>query len=173
MYHDEKKGKFAQDVKMEFENVGPMTLFVLEDYAGGQRYTVVNGNCSVESLKGDFNREYCVSQSNFKGSINMGLDPAGFTMSLFGVNYTKAKYEIYGEAMVQQISDKRCLMQTDMHIIRENSELFAMESGILFNATTSICNPTIFDIPKACKMTSAPRTTSPFGTYLHSLNIKL
>nr|XP_022337986.1 uncharacterized protein LOC111133680 [Crassostrea virginica] len=176
IYHDEKRGKYVKDVKAEFEKAGPMTLFVLEDYAGGKRYTVVNGNCSVESLKGDFNRELCVNQSNFKGNINIGLDPSGLTMSLFGVNYSNPRYEIYGEAMVQQISAKRCLMQTEMVTVRKNSELFAMESGIVFNATASISNPAIFDIPKACKMASASRTNirfaSRFGVYLHGLNIK-
>ena len=176
IYHDEKKGKYVRDVKVEFEKAGPMTLFILEDYAGGKLYTVVNGNCSVESLKGDFSREFCVSQSNFKGNISMGLDSEGFTMSLFGLNYSNPKYDIYGEAMVQQISDERCLIQSEMITARQNSELVGMESGIFFNATASISNPSIFDIPKECKSVRFSRriTTlaSRYAIYLHGLKTR-
>ena len=117
--------------------------------------------------KGDFSR------SNFKGNISMGLDSEGFTMSLFGLNYSNPKYDIYGEAMVQQISDERCLIQSETITARQNSELVGMESDIFFNATASISNPSIFDIPKECRSVRFSRRitnlASRYAMYLHGL----
>lgn len=158
---------------MEFEKAGKVTLFVLEDYAGGKRYTVLNGNCSVKPLAGDFNRELCVQQSNYKGRAVLGLNDNFLPMDLYALNYSIPDYDIYGEAVVLPISAGRCMLQTEMVTARVKSKLVAMESGVVFNTTTTISDPTIFDIPKECKGNLDLRKVPPFHLNLHAIKIRL
>lgn len=173
LYHDEKKGKYVKDVKVEFEKAGKVTLFVLEDYTGGRRYTVLNGNCSVKPLTGDFNRELCVKQSDYKGRVVLGLNDNLLPMDLYAVNYSNPDYDIYGEAVVLPISEGRCMRQTEMINARVKSKLVAMESAVVFNTTTSISDPSIFDIPKECKGNLHLKKVPPFNLNLHAIKIRL
>lgn len=158
---------------MEFEKAGKVTLFVLEDYAGGKRYTVLNGNCSIKPLTGDFNRELCVQQSNYKGRTVVGLNNNSLPMDLYALNYSNPDYHIYGEAVVLPLSAGRCMIQTEMINARVNSKLVAMESAVIFNTTTSISDHTIFDIPKECKGNLHLRKVTHFNVNRHAIKFRL
>lgn len=61
---------------------------------------VLNGNCLVKLLIGDFNRELCVKQFDYKGRVVLGFNEDLFLMDLYVVNYFNFDYDIYGEVVV-------------------------------------------------------------------------
>lgn len=158
---------------MKFEKAGPLTLFVLEDYAGGKQYTVLNGSCSVRPLTGDFNRQLCESESNYKGEMNLGLGNDVFLMNLYKRNYSNLDYDISGDAMVFPISGNRCLLQSEMINAYKNSVFQAKESAFLYDAKASICNSSIFDVPTQCQDRGTLRFKPHFNIQLHALKINI
>ncbi|XP_062618715.1 uncharacterized protein LOC134280313 [Saccostrea cucullata] len=173
IYHDEVKRKFAKDVYITFEKAGAMTLFVLEDYAGGKRYMVLNGTCNVTPLKGDFNRELCVSPSNYKNKMVLGLGNDTILMDLYSVNYSNPDFDITGDAMVFPLTEERCVLQSEMIFAKKGSKLVARESAILYNTTDSISNSSIFDIPKECQNNTQLKFVPHFHVQLHAFKIRI
>jgi hypothetical protein len=165
--------KFVKDVFVNFEKAGPLTLFVLEDFAAGIQYTVLNGTCSKRPLTGDFNRQLCVSNSNYKGKMVLGLGNDVFMMNLYKRNYSNLYYSISGDAMVFPVSGNRCLLQSEMINAYRNSAFVAKESALLYDAKGSISNPSIFDVPRQCQDRSALRFTPHFNIQLHALRINI
>ncbi|XP_061196261.1 uncharacterized protein LOC133204529 [Saccostrea echinata] len=173
IYHDEVNRKFAKDVYVTFEKAGSMTLFVLEDYAGGKRYVVLNGTCSVAPLKGDFNRELCVSPTNYKGKMVLGLGNNTILMDLYSVNYSNPDFDITGDAMVFPLTEDRCVPQSEMIIARKGSVFVARESAILYNTTDSISNSSIFDIPNECQNKTQLKFVPHFHVQLNAFKIRI
>lgn len=56
---------------------------------------------------------------------------------------------------------------------RVKSKLVAVESAVVFNTTTSISDPSIFDIPKECKGNLHLKKVPPFNLNLHAIKIRL
>ncbi|XP_062618716.1 uncharacterized protein LOC134280314 [Saccostrea cucullata] len=175
IYHDEVKRKFASDVYITSEKGGSMTLFVLEDYAGGKRYMVLNGTCRVAPLKGDFNRELCVSPSNYKDKMVLGLGNETIQMDLYSVNYSMSKpdFDITGDAMVFPLTEQRCVLQSEMIVAKKGSKFVARESKILYNTTDSISNSSIFDIPKECQNNTQLKFVPHFHVQLQDFKIRI
>lgn len=141
-------------VNATFELQGPYNYFALEDYRTNKRYLVVNGECTVSPLSGDFNREWCVSPARFQRNMTCGLGDQSFVLQSFAVSRDLPTYNLVGQSLVTRLSASRCAVHQEMIdlISKDDPPSRSIRvSFVVHDMKDSISDRSIFDIPKSCR----------------------
>lgn len=156
VYLDEINGKFVHTVDANFEVTGSYQYSVFEDYRKGKRYLLVNGQCTISDLTGDFNREWCVSPANFIKNETFGIADQSFVLQSFKVERDLTTYNLNGHSLVTRLSDNRCVIHQEMIDLFSKADPPTRSirvSFVVHDMKNIISDSSVFDIPKACRGT--------------------